>query len=348
MRHSTRPCVKYPAGLVLLAISSLWIAANPASNQTCTIITAAFDGKVLFANNEDWHSPDPLIGFFPVSAEGFGSVHVGFRHSDGSIEFGGAMNEQGLAWDVNSLPKAVLNPHPERPYSHETDNYLSTITKDAATVEEAIRIAGDFDFGDAMSLQIHIADASGDAVVISAGPDEEIGFTRKAAGDGYLVSTNFNLANPENGTKGWRYETATSMLEELSRSGELSIESAGNILEAVHLNNLTSYTLYSNVFDLKNGKIYLAYLSQYGEWVELDLAEELSRGERIVQMRDLFTADTVDVGQAAYRRFETRFTMAKIAVVAAGLTLIAGMAVIVVKRLRRQRRLRRQSLGGEE
>jgi hypothetical protein len=343
VNQSTRPYLKYWVGMVLLAIFSVWFAANPASNQTCTILTAAYDGNVLFANNEDWHSPDPVIGFSPASAEGFGSVHVGFRHSDGSIEFGGEMNEQGLAWDINSLPKSALNPHPERPYSHETDNYLSTITKEAATVEEAIRIAHDFDFGDSMSLQIHIADASGDAVVISAGPDEEIAFTRKAPGDGYLVSTNFNLANPENGTKGWRYETATSMLEAQSTPGELSMESVGEILEAVHLNNLTSYTLYSNIFDLQNGKIHLAYLSQYGEWVALDLAEELSKGERIVEMRDLFTADTVDAGQSAYRRFETRFTMAKIAVVAAVLILVTGITVVVVKSLRKQRRVKATS-----
>lgn len=331
--------MKYLVGIVLLTISALWFAINRTSNQTCTIITAAYEGNVLFANNEDWHSPDPLIGFFPTSAEGFGSVHVGFRHSDGSIEFGGAMNDQGLAWDINSLPRSVLKPHPEKPYSHETDNYLSTITKNAVMVEDAIRIANDFDFGDSMSLQIHIADASGDAVVIGAGPDEEIVFTRKSAGDGYLVSTNFNLANPDNGTKGWRYDTATSMLKELSTSGEFPIEFMGGVLEAVHLENLTSYTLYSNIFDLKNGKIYLYYLAQYDELVDLDVAEELSKGQRIVEMRDIFSSDTVDAGQSAYRWFETRFTILKIAVVAAILVLIAAVCVFVVKKFRGQRRV---------
>lgn len=326
--------MRYLVGIGLLLIFALWFTIDLTSNQTCTIITAAYKGTVLFANNEDWHSPDPLIGFYPASPERYGSIHVGFRHSDGSIEFGGAMNDHGLAWDVNGLPQSALKPHPEKPYSHETDNYLSTITKKAATVEDAIQIAYDFDFGDSMSLQIHIADASGDAVIISAGSNGEIAFTRKAAGDGNLVSTNFNLANPENGTKGWRYDTATSMLMEINVSGELSIEQIGGILEAVHLDTLTSYTLYSNIFDLKNGKIYLYYLSQYDELVDLDLTEELSKGERIVEMRDLFTSDTVDAGQAAYRRFETRFTLAIIAVVVAVLLLISGVAVFVIRKLR--------------
>jgi len=233
-----------------------------------------------------------------------------------------------------------LKPHPERPYSHKTDNYLSTITKKAATVEDAIRIAHDFDFGDSMSLQIHIADATGDAVVISAGPDGEIAFTRKATGNGYLVSTNFNLANPENGTKGWRYDTAVSMLEKLISMQNLSPEYVGEILAAVHLETLTSYTLYSNIFDLRNGKIYLYYLSQYDELVKLDLTEEISKGQCVVEMRDLFASDTVDAGQASYRWFELRFKLAIIAVIAAILLLIAGVALFVVKKFRCPQRVR--------
>lgn len=340
MNHSIRLYIVYWAGIVLLVISALWFTIDCSSNQTCTIITAAHEGVVLFANNEDWRSPDPLIGFYPASPERYGSLHVGFRHSDDSIEFGGAMNDQGFAWDINSLPRSILKPHPERPYSHETDNYLSTITKKAATVEDAIRIAHDFDFGDSMSLQIHIADATGDAVVISAGPDGEIVFTRKAAGNGYLVSTNFNLANPENGTKSWRYDTAVSMLEKLISVQNLSPEYVGEILAAVHLETLTSYTLYSNIFDLRNGKIYLYYLSQYDELVKLDLIEEISRGQRVVEMGDLFASDTVDAGQASYRWFELRFKLVIIAVIAAILVLIAGVAVFVVKKFRSPRRVR--------
>ena len=337
MMHTTKYHLSVWIGIAISVIFAFWQNISRTANQSCTIITAAYDGSVLFGNNEDWHSPDTLIGFYPATQDRFSSVHVGFRHSDGSIEFGGAMNDQGLAWDINSLPKSALSPHPERPFSHETDNYLSTITRTAATVEDAIMIANDFDFGDSMSLQIHIADAKGDAVVISAGRDGEVAFTHKTPGDGYLISTNFNLANPDNGTAGWRYDTATSMLKELSTSREFSIEYIGEILEAVHLNNVTSYTLYSNIFDLKNGKIYLYYLSQYEEVVDLDLAEEISKGEHIVEMRNIFTSDTVDAGLAAYRRFETRFTFLKIAVVAAILILITGATIFMRKNLRRQR-----------
>lgn len=105
---------KYIIVVALLAILPIWFVIEFNHYQTCTIFTVVLNETVLFGNNEDWHSPDPMIGFYPASPDGYGSVHVGFRHSDGSIEFGGAMNDQGLAWDVNSLPNSDLNPHPER------------------------------------------------------------------------------------------------------------------------------------------------------------------------------------------------------------------------------------------
>ena len=129
------------------------------------------------------------------------------------------------------------------------------------------------------------------------------------------------------------------MLEMVSASGEYSIGHIAEILESVHLNNLTTYTLYSNIYDLKNGRIHLYYLSQYDEMVVLDLKEMISEGERIVEMRDLFTLDTVDAGQAAYRWFETRFTIVRIAVVAAILLLIVGLAALVIKKRRGQQQV---------
>ena len=78
-----------------------------------------------------------------------------------------------------------------------------------------------------MTYQIHLADASGDAVVISAGPDGEVAYTRKLPGNGYLVSTNFNLANPGNGTKSWRYDKATALLAELLKSEDVTTYALG-------------------------------------------------------------------------------------------------------------------------
>jgi len=322
----------------LLVLAALWRVAAYDPGKSCTIFTAVQDDVVLYGNSEDQHNPDPVLGFFPASAAGYGSVHFGVRSLSGQVNFEGAMNDQGLAWDVNSTPRFRLNPHPERPYYLGTHNYLTTITKEAASVEEAIQIAADFDFGKSMASQIHIADAAGDAVVISAGANGEPAFTRKPAGAGYLLSTNFNLAQPERGPVDWRWDTAGTKLDALRSGQPLTPAYARGILEAVHLRTLTSYTLYSNVIDLKKRRIHLHYMSQFDEVAEIAMAEELGKGKRIVEMREFFSPATAAAGDAAYRRFATRFTLAKVSVIAVGLALLLGLVALLVRRLRQERR----------
>lgn len=325
--------------VALAVIGVSRIVCHATDTPSCTIFTVAWDDTVLFGNNEDHHSRDLVVGFQPRSAAGYGSVHLGTRHADGSLWYAGAVNEQGLAWDVNSAPREPLNPHPERPRSHAEDNFLTTITKRASTVAGAIQIAKTFDFGDAMAYQIHIADATGDAVIIGAGANREVAFTRISPDDGYLVSTNFNRANYDTNDVGWRYETAMTMLSQLGPERSLTPEYARGILNAVHLNMLTTYTLYSNVIDLGNEVIYLNYMAQYGETIALDIAEELAKGERVVDMRELFSTETSEAGDLAYLRFERRFTVAKVIVIGVGVALCVGVALSVARAIRA--RLRR-------
>ena len=317
--------------LFCAVMAAAWLVLEFLEPHTCTIFTAVQGDTVLFGDNLDYHEGDLVIGFYPTSAAGYGSVHFGYRTGEGE-SYQRAVNDQGLAWAVNRIPTAKLNPHPEKAYAHADDNYFSTITNRAATVEEAIRLAKDFDFGDELSVQIHIADARGDAVVISPGSDGEIAFTRKPAGDGYLLSTNFNRAIPEKGPVDFRWDTATSMLETLSPSQPLLPEFAGDILEAVHLKTLTTHTLHSNVIDLKSGEIYIYYMSQYGEAIHLNIADELAKGQRVVETRSLFSADTAQAGDASYHKFETRFRIAQVTVIIIGLVVFGSGGAVAFKK----------------
>jgi hypothetical protein len=325
--------VKHLIAVMLFAIFPAWFILEITKPHSCTIFTAVQDEIVLFGDNWDWHDGNLVIGFFPPSANGYGSVLFGYQ--DGERQsYQRAVNDQGLAWAVNSIPKGKLNPHPEKPYSYAEDEFLYTILIKAATVEEAIQIASNYDFGDSMIGQIHIADASGDAVVIGPGRDSEIAFTRKPAGEGYLLSTNFNLAIPEKGPVDFRWDTATSMLESLRGSQALTPEFAGEILNAVHLRTLTTHTLTSNVIDLKNRDIYIYYMSQYDEAVKLNIADELAKGQRVIETRSLFPNKIAEAGDASYHAFETRFKGALVAVILTGLGLAGGGIVWITKKIK--------------
>lgn len=329
--------IKSLTTLMLFAFFTTWFVLENAKPHSCTIFTAVQDEIVLFGDNFDYHEGDLVIGFYPPSANGYGSIHFGYKRGDGQ-SYSRVVNDQGLAWAVNSVPNGKLNPHPEKPYSHVEDNYLSTISKQAATVEDAVHIAQYFDFGDELGIQIHIADASGDAVVIGPGRNGELAFTRKPVGEGYLLSTNFNLAIPEKGPVDFRWDTASSMLDTLSESQSLTPDFAGEVLNAVHLKTLTTHTLTSNVIDLKNGAIYIYYMSQYDKPIKLNIAEELAKGQRVIKTRSLFPDEIAEAGDASYHSFETRFRAAQVAVIVIGLGVVGGGVLWIVKKFKRTKK----------
>jgi hypothetical protein len=176
------------------------IVSDP-TPESCTIFTASHGDTVLFGNNEDWINPKTYYWVVPPKSGHYGVVYFGF---DNFWPQGG-INEKGLAYDVNALPKSPLTPHPELP---KIDYPFYENLKKYATVEEVLNAVKSYSWEKAWRAQLHVADSTGDAVVISAGPDGDIVFTRKKKGNGYLVSTNFNRANQKNGRYPcWRYDT---------------------------------------------------------------------------------------------------------------------------------------------
>lgn len=202
---------------------------------------------MLYGNNEDYNIPKTYYWIRPASGKTYGGVYLGFDN----LSPQGGINEKGLAFDYNALPEAPLNPHPKLP---NRGAIMRKIQQTCATVEEAITLAKKHNWGTSLRWQVLLADATGDAVVISAGPDGELAFTRKPEGDGYLASTNFNRANPKNTYKGsypcWRYNKAVEMLEKIEDEKDLTVDYFRSILAAAHVEGAVGNTLYSNVFDL--------------------------------------------------------------------------------------------------
>ena len=267
------------------------------SPGSCTIFATSYGEKTLFGNSEDYNDPETYCWVEPRSEGNYGRVYVGY----GNFYPQGGINEKGLAMDGNALPPSALNLHPELPPPNES--VLRTIMKKAANVEKAIEIAVKYrrdNGGIPMRYQIFLADANGDAVVMSAGADGELAFTRKEEGDGYLVSTNFNRANPENGEYPcWRYDTVVWRLDEIENEDDLKVDYFKSILDAVHIESpydpgISIQTLYSNIFDLRNGVIYLYYWGQFDEVMILDVEELINEGTFLSRIEDLFSEETYE------------------------------------------------------
>jgi len=161
--------------------------------------------------------------------------------------------------------------------------------KEVSTVEEVLSVIFTYDWGDSISYQIHFADKSGDAVIIHAGRDGDLTYSRKPKGINYLISTNFNVAKLDQGDWScWRYRTADKMLSKIDIVNDLTVDFMTSVLKATHQNGRWK-TIFSTIFDLKKLRIYLFYNRQFDKPYILDVNEELAKTDRYrkVSLKDL-------------------------------------------------------------
>ncbi|MFX1283425.1 MAG: carcinine hydrolase/isopenicillin-N N-acyltransferase family protein [Promethearchaeota archaeon] len=273
------------------------------SGSACTICTVSSGEKVLFGNNEDWTNPNTYIWFELSNEEKFGGVYLGF---DDFFPQGG-MNEYGLCFDANALPKMTLNNHPELPYSQKW--IVKHILELCANISQVIQVAQEFNWGTSIAYQVQFADMFGDAIVISAGTDGELNFTRKNVGDGFLLSTNFNVGYPKNGwIPCWRYTIAFDMLSDIAQEDNLTVEAIRDILNATHQEG-TYATKYSNIFDLITRDIYIYQNFNFKKVVKLNLDKELAKGnENPILISDLFSQTTTKILNKTTQETQTETT----------------------------------------
>jgi hypothetical protein len=285
---------------------------------SCTIFATSSGSTSLFANNEDWKASGTFYWVrLPVEG-GYGGIYFGHRteeelSSKGThgIEAQGGVNEKGLAFDYASLPDASLTEQAGLP---ERGDIMMTIQGSCATVQDAIAVARRHNWGPTLGWQVLVADATGDAVVIGPGRNGRLAFTRKPPGDGYLLATNFNVANPQHAFDGnypcRRYDTAAALLATIKAEGSLTPERLRSALKATHIEGPERNTEYSYVIDLASGTIYLNHWHQFGETATLRLAEEIAKATprrasatpAAIPISALFSAATVRQAAEEHQR----------------------------------------------
>jgi len=240
----------------------------------CSVFSITKGKQVFFGGNDDYINPDSYYWVDPGDSTHYGVIWIG---TPDNVQQG--INEAGLAYDANGLPRFDVNPHNERENVYgDYTIYPIRIMQECAIVEEVINWVNTHQWHTFMHDQMQFADKTGDAVIISAGKDGEVVFTRKPEGNGFIVSTNFNVANPQNGFSYpcWRYDRATEMLEDLiNQDGALTIDNARDVLDAVHVESVNSWTIESMVADLTNGLVYIYFFYQYDKPLILNVADEL-------------------------------------------------------------------------
>jgi hypothetical protein len=246
MKFQTNSCQSAVVALLLL----LPALAAPSGASASTAFVLTDETTTLFCNNEDGAKSQTRIWFKPGKGTR-GCVYVGFE--DGWAQ--GGLNRRGLAFDwVGGCQESWNAPPGSRKVR---GNPAQRMLESCATVEEAIRFF-ERNFEPAFtSAKLLVADPSGSSAVIGARQGRlEVVKARTSGGLGHH---------------------AERVRERLLQDDSASVENAASVLKASQQTGPLA-TQYSNIFDLKTGRIWIYQFLHADSAAVLDLEKELKKG----------------------------------------------------------------------
>jgi hypothetical protein len=264
----------------------------------CTAFMMSDSGRVLVGNNEDYNIPHTRVWFIPAENEQYGRVYFGYENWSPQ----GGMNDQGLFFDFFATKPLEVQKSKKKP--EFKGSIIDTMAAKCATVEEVLNLFDRYNLEFMKKFQMFVVDRTGDAAIIEG--DDIIRKTGSCQ-----VVTNFHQSKVAKDRRPceWhkpsctQYKIANRMLAE---HGLASVELFRDILNATHRNTVYSRTLYSNIYDLEKGLVYLYYRHDFDHEVVLDLNIELKKGCHYYEIPSLFGEEST-YGSRTYSHSNPKF-----------------------------------------
>jgi hypothetical protein len=243
--------------------------------QGCTVFYAASGDVALAGNNEDSYGPLTRAWFIPASDGRYGRVYFGYD----DLGPQGGLNDQGLFFDALSVPPQAPVASAQKPaFPGGPLAKIDEVMATSATVDEALAFFERYSAPELEAGQLFFGDKAGNSAIV-----EGDAIIRKKGS--YQIATNFRQSEfPDPPYPCGRYNTAD---ERLSQASRYSVELFRQILDATHQDH-SAQTLYSQVYDLKKGLIYLYLFHDFQNGVVLNLADELAKGPHMASVASLF------------------------------------------------------------
>jgi hypothetical protein len=267
----------------------LSLATPSAQILACTGLFLTRGDTAIVGNNEDYFNTTPTsIMIKPPDGDKYGSLSFGFGYPMSHYGFGkvnpqGGVNDQGLFFDCYATPSFEVTGSVNKPKFK--GHPFEVLLAECATVEEVISLFRTHNLDFMKKFKLFIADKTGQSAII-----EGDNIIRKSGG--YQVVTNFYQSNPSLGNYPCsRYAAAIKSLE---KSQDNSIEHIKNILNKTHVENInykgrTIETLYSNMYGLRKGLVYVYYRHDFSNGIVINLKNEFAKGKHHYDLGVLFT-----------------------------------------------------------
>jgi hypothetical protein len=243
--------------------------------QGCTVFYAASGDLALAGNNEDSYGPLTRAWFIPASDGHYGRVYFGYD----DLGPQGGLNDQGLFFDgLSVFPEAPVASAQKPAFPGGPLAKIDEVMARSATVDEALAFFERYSRPELEAGQLFFGDKAGNSAIV-----EGDAIIRKQGS--YQVATNFRQS--EFPDPPYPCERANTAAERLSQAGRYSVELFRQILDATHQDH-SAQTVYSQVYDLKRGLIYLYLFHDFQNGIVLNLADELAKGPHMVSIASFF------------------------------------------------------------
>jgi len=263
---------------------AIWVIVGHADlmANACTAFMMSDGENVLVGNNEDYKIPYTRVWFVPSENGKYGRVYFGYDNWSPQ----GGMNNQGLFFDFFATKKQEIKRSKGKPKF--SGPMIDTMLAELATVEQVLDMFGQYNLEWMSKIQMFIVDKSGDSAIIEG--DEVI---RKSGS--FQVVTNFRHSKiPESQLPcewpAWSCSRYKKVEKILAQSNTANVTHFRDILNATHRGpyNVIAETLYSNIYDLTNGLVYVYYLHDFDNEIIFNLSEELKKGHHYYDLPSLF------------------------------------------------------------
>ncbi|MGB8657197.1 MAG: tetratricopeptide repeat protein [Candidatus Zixiibacteriota bacterium] len=261
--------------IIILAVISIYSFALMHKVNGCSMFEITMLGKTMVGNNEDYWNPNTRIWFEQGKNGEYGAAYVGF---DNFWPQGG-MNQAGLVFDgfaedylaiKDTLGKKSLGV-----------NFLEDIMKKCATVDDARKYFSRYNLSGLETSMFFFVDKTGRYLVVEG--DSLITGNKE-----YYIVSNFYPSQVKDETKIPipLYHKGKKLLES---HRDTTVSFCASVMDTMHQEkDWGGGTMYTTIYDLNEGTIYLYYFHDYTHVVKFSLNHELEKEDYSLVIPELF------------------------------------------------------------
>jgi hypothetical protein len=242
---------------------------------SCTMFKLTIYGKTMVGNNEDYWNPNSRIWFEHGKVGEYGAVYVGF---DNFWPQGG-MNQAGLVFDGFSMDYLAIN---DTLGKKSLDaNFLQDLMRKCANVDDVKKYFAQYNLKGLETSMFLFIDKTGKYLVVEG--DSLITGNNQS----YVLSNFYpSQIKEENEIDIPFYHKGKKLLDSKK---DTTISFCSSVMDTMHQErNWGAGTMYTTIYDLKDGTIFLYFFRDYTHVVKFNLNQELKKIDYSLVIPDLF------------------------------------------------------------